>query len=86
MVTGGGSNWAGWSNSAYDQLLAAAASTSDNGRRYELFQQAEAILLDQAPLIPLFSGEQPYLIRPWVRDWPPSKLGFVRFNNVWLEK
>ena len=86
MVTGGGNNWSGWSDPAYDRLIAAAASTSDNARRYELFQQAEAILLEQAPLIPLFYGEQPYLIRPWVRHWPPAKLGFVRFAHVWLEK
>ena len=86
MVSGNGNNWSGWSDPAYDRLIAAAAATPDNGRRYELFQQAEAILLQQAPLIPLFYGEQPYLIRPWVRNWPPSKLGFVRFTNIWLQK
>ena len=86
MVTGGGNNWAGWSNATYDRLIAAAAATGDNARRYELFQQAEALLLDQAPLIPLFYGQQPYLIRPWVRNWPAAKLGFVRFANVYLEK
>jgi len=86
MVTGGGNNWAGWSNPDYDRLIAAAAATGDNARRYELFQQAEAILLEQAPVVPLFYGEQPYLIRPWVRNWPESKLGFVRFTNVYLQE
>jgi oligopeptide transport system substrate-binding protein len=86
MVTGGGNNWAGWSNPAYDQLIDRAASTADQRERYALFQKAETILLDQAPLIPVFFGEQPYLIQPWVRGWPPSKLGFERFKNVWLEK
>ncbi len=86
MVTGGGNNWAGWSNPDYDRLIEGAANAADNGTRYALFQKAEAILLDQAPLIPVFFGEQPYLIQPWVRGWPPSKLGFVRFKNVWLEK
>jgi oligopeptide transport system substrate-binding protein len=86
MVTHGGNNWSGWSDPAYDRLIAAAAASPDNARRYELFQQAEALLLEQAPLIPLFYGEQPYLIQPWVRNWKASKLGFVRFTDVWLEK
>ncbi|HTX64731.1 MAG TPA: peptide ABC transporter substrate-binding protein [Opitutaceae bacterium] len=84
MVTDCGNNWAGWSDPAYDRLIAAAESTADNARRYELFQQAEAILLDQAPLIPLFNGEQSYLVRPDVRHWHPSPLSFQRFQDVWL--
>jgi oligopeptide transport system substrate-binding protein len=84
MVTGCGNNWAGWSDPAYDRLIDAAESTADNARRYELFQQAEAILLQQAPLIPLFNGEQTYLVRPDVRHWHPSPLDFVRFKDVWL--
>jgi len=85
MVTGGGNNWAGWSNPAYDRLIDQAAGTADRSARFELFQKAEAILLGEAPLIPLYFGEQPYLIQPSVHGWPPSKLGFVRFQNVWLE-
>ena len=84
MTTGNGSNYAGWSDPAYDRLIAAAGNTADNARRYELFQQAEAILLEQAPLIPLLNGEQTYLLRPEVRHWHPSPLGFVRFKDVWL--
>ena len=84
LVTDNGSNYAGWSDPAYDRLIAAAGRTADNARRYELFQQAEAILLDQAPLIPLFTGEQTYLVRPEVRNWHPSPLGFMDFRKVWL--
>jgi oligopeptide transport system substrate-binding protein len=86
MVTGGGNNWAGWSNADFDHLVQGAAGTADQGARFALYQKAEAILLDQAPLIPVFFGEQSYLIRPYVHGWPPSKLGFVRFKNVWLER
>ncbi len=86
MVTGGGNNWAKWSDPAYDRLINEAANTADNHRRLELFQQAEAILLKQAPLIPLFYGKQTHLLKPWVRNWHASLLGFVRFQDVWLGK
>src|ERR1017187_4018140 len=53
MVTGGGNNWAGWSTPAYDRLIDQAAGTADRSARFALFQRAEAILLGEAPLIPL---------------------------------
>ncbi len=86
MVTGGGNNWAGWSNREYDRLIAEAASTADNGRRYELFQKAEAILLDDVPLIPLYFQNQVYAINPAVHGWTTTVLGFHEFEKVWLEK
>jgi oligopeptide transport system substrate-binding protein len=85
MVTSGGNNWAGWSNKSYDALIEAAASSPNQTERYELFQKAERILLDEVPLIPLYYGQQPYLKQPWVKGWPPSQLGFERFKNVSFE-
>ena len=82
MVTGGGNNWAAWSNKTFDACIDQAAAIPDQATRYKLFQKAEAILLDEVPLIPLYYGQQPYLKQPWVKGWPPSQLGFERFKNV----
>ncbi len=86
MVTGGGNNYAGWSNAAYDRLIDAAAHTPDNRRRFEYFQKAEAILLDDAPVIPLYFDTQVYLKQPSVHGWLSSKINFHRFQDVWLER
>ena len=48
--------------------------------------QAEAILLADAPIAPLFFGTRTYLIQPYVRGWVPSLLGIHRYQYVWLEK
>ncbi|MDI1334597.1 MAG: peptide ABC transporter substrate-binding protein [Lacunisphaera sp.] len=78
-------NWTGWKNPAYDQLLNDAASLSDMPKRYELFQQAEALLLNDAPVTPLHYGALTYLINPAVRGWDPAPLVFRRFQKVSLE-
>ncbi len=85
MVSGGGNNWAGWSDPVYDRLLGQAAQSANNGRRYELFQQAEARLLEAAPLAPLYYGERPFLIQTSVRGWQPAPIFFHRFADIWLE-
>jgi len=86
FTTGSGNNQTGWSSPAYDQLDAEAERTLDPARRRNLLQRAEAILLAEAPIAPLFYGTRTYLIQPYVRGWVPSLLGIHRYQYVWLEK
>ncbi len=78
-------NWTGWKSANYDALLAKAAATLDGARRYEIFQQAETLLLDEAPVAPVFFGAQTYLLHPAVNGWPPAPLVFRRFQLVELK-
>ena len=86
MVTGGGNNWAGWSNKEFDRLIDQAANTADNSARLELFQRAEAILLGESPLIPIFYQYQVYAKSPAVRGWTTTVVGFHDWTSIWLEK
>ena len=86
MVTGGGNNWSGWSNKEFDQLVADASKSVDNAVRLELFQRAEAILLEDAPLVPIYYLSKVYALSPAVRGWTTTQVGFHEFNRVWLEK
>jgi oligopeptide transport system substrate-binding protein len=86
LTTGNGNNWTGWSNRTYDGLLRQAADSGDNARRYEDFQQAENILLNDAPIIPIFHRNQVYAVNPAVRGWEMNVVNFPEFSKVWLEK
>ena len=68
-----------------DRLLQAASVESDETRRLTLYQQAETVLLDDAPITPLYHGTQAYLIRPEVHGWPPTLLGLHRYQYVSLQ-
>lgn len=54
FATDGGNNDSAWSNAAYDQLLAQAAVELDSAKRMTLFQQAETLMLSEAPIAPIF--------------------------------
>ncbi|MBI4626608.1 MAG: peptide ABC transporter substrate-binding protein [Verrucomicrobia bacterium] len=84
FVTGGGYNWTGWGNRDFDLLLTAADGTANNVQRHESLQKAEALLLDAAPIAPLFHGAQTYLLHPAVKGWPPALLGTRRYQAVRL--
>jgi oligopeptide transport system substrate-binding protein len=79
-----GNNSTGWANPEYDRLVRAAAAELDPARRNELFQQAEALLLREAPIAPIFFGTRVYLCSPAVRNWYPSLLGVHQYKYVYL--
>ena len=53
-VTGGGNNDSGFSNAEYDALISEAKVETDTKKREELLRQAEDILMDEMPVIPVY--------------------------------
>jgi len=77
-------NWTGWASADYDALLTRAAHTNDPTARLSLLRQAEALLLSQAPIVPLYFGAETRLVHPSVKNWTPAPLGFRRFQRLQL--
>jgi len=84
-VTNGTNNQTGWSNPDYDRLIAEASQTGDQAARYAAFQKAEAILLEDAPILPVYFYTHAFLIRPSVKGWYPTILDHHPYKYVWLE-
>jgi len=80
-----GNNYTGWKNPLFDQLLFEAARTTDASARNALFQKAEALLLDEAPLIPIYHYNHVFLIQPSVKGWSPNLLDHHPYKHVYLE-
>ena len=79
-----GNNRTGWTNAEYDRLLKEASRLGDQQTRYELFQKAEAIFLDEMPVIPIYHYTRVYLLRPEVRGWNATILDHHPYPYVWL--
>ena len=75
FVTGGGNNNCGWGNKRYDELIALAAKETDGTKRFDIFRDAETILVcDEMPVCPLFN----YVVIMFYSD----RLGGVQGNLV----
>ena len=79
-------NIGGYEGVAFNTLLRQAAAEQDIVKSLQLYQQAESVLVNDAPVIPLWSGVSYTLIKPYVRGYQPSPLGIVKLNTVWLDK
>lgn len=83
--SGSSYNLTGWVNSHYDDLLNAAAAESNPKKRLKLMAQAEAILLEEAAIIPIYYYIQPYLIKPYVHEYYPEVMDNHPYKQVWIE-
>lgn len=84
-VTDGGNNGTGWSNPRYDELIKLAAVAKTQKERFAYFQEAEAILVDEMPVIPLYTNVRNRLVHPSVKNWYNNILDDYYFNDVYLE-
>lgn len=84
-LSGGGNNHAGWSSSVYDDLIAQASKTADEGERNGLYQKAETILIDEQPIIPLLFLPSRSLVQPSAKGWNPSILDHHPYKYIHLE-
>jgi oligopeptide transport system substrate-binding protein len=84
FLSDGGNNDTGWSNAEYDRLCHVASSTGDQAARYAAYQKAEAILVDEMPILPVYIYSNPRLIQPSVRGWYPNLLDNPEYRSVYL--
>ncbi len=66
FVTGGKNNKTGWSNARFDELVERAKVEPDAARRIEIFREAEAILMAELPILPIYSYVTQNVVQPRV--------------------
>jgi ABC-type oligopeptide transport system substrate-binding subunit/class 3 adenylate cyclase len=65
----------GWRHAGFEELVDKARRTMDQSQRLHLLQQADRVLVEEAPIVPLTYGRGHTLVKPWVRNvYPESNL------------
>lgn len=79
-----GNNHTNWNNPKYDGLIEDAGREQDPEKRLRIFQEAEAILLEEMPVVPIYFYVTSRLIHPSVRGWHPNILDYHPYQAVRL--
>jgi peptide/nickel transport system substrate-binding protein len=79
-------NFTGYENAEFDELVDAGRAISDFDERYEIYQQANQILVDDAPYIYMYNKQE-------IRAYSSDVMGFTvrpdqanNFWTVWLDR
>ena len=87
LRTGSTSNYGRWSEPRYDAALEAAASTADVAQQAAHNHEAQAIVRDEAPVIPVAYHEGWALGRDGLVGTEVSGLGILRFAGLdWADR
>ena len=84
--TGGGNNETGWSNKRFDELMNQAARLVNTKDRMRAMQDAETILLDEAPVLPLFTYVNKGMLSKKVKGWYPNILDQHPLKYISIER
>lgn len=78
-------NNGGWHHREYENLVNDARRITDHEQRMAMYRQAERILLEEMPVIPISYGRSHNLIKPWVTTWPSSIIKGPIFKDIIIE-
>jgi len=81
-----GSNGTGWWDPKYVELLDRANRMTDHQKRYEMLAQAEQIMLDAQPVIPLTVGTTRWMKKPYVKGLYPNPVTLHSWKAVYIER
>ncbi|MEQ8409500.1 MAG: peptide ABC transporter substrate-binding protein [Gammaproteobacteria bacterium] len=85
-ITDGGNNKTGFSDPRYDEIiLREAPATLDRDARYELYREAETILMEAMPILPVYTYTTKHLIDPSVKGMPTNIMDHVNYKYIWLD-
>ena len=81
-------NFFGYANPVVDELLTGARSAGDIQRRVELYRRAEQLILDDAPIVPVFHRAYERLFQSYVRSVEVNGLGdpYIPLRKIWLDR
>jgi oligopeptide transport system substrate-binding protein len=87
FITGGGNNNTGFADPRYDDLvLRQAPQAATDEARLAIFHEAETLLMEQMPIIPLYTYTSKHLVHPSVSGMPPNLMDSANFKYVSLDK
>ena len=74
-----------YSNPEVDALLEQAGVEQDSALSLELYRQAEQLLVEDAACLPLWFGQNYFLVKSYVTGYQLSPLGFAVLSEVSIE-
>ncbi len=81
-------NYVGYNNRIVDDLVLQARGERDLQRRVDLYRRAEQLILEDAPIIPIWHYTYERLFQPYVKSFEVNGLGdpYIPLRKIWLDQ
>lgn len=75
-------NYTRYKNRRFDALFERALAEVDDSTRYKLYQEADKVMIDDAPVIPLWYDKVVWLIQPGIKGFRPNPLNLLELRTT----
>ncbi|HEY1870119.1 MAG TPA: ABC transporter substrate-binding protein [Chitinophagaceae bacterium] len=75
-------NYTRYKNPAFDVLFEKALAEKDDSLRYNLYQQADQLMINDAPVVPLWYDESIHFLQPNIENFQPNSLNLLELRQV----
>jgi peptide/nickel transport system substrate-binding protein len=79
-------NYTRYKNPAFDVLYERALLETNDSLRYALYRQMDQIVIDDAPVVPVFYDMVIHLVNPAVRNMQPNALNILELRHVLIQQ
>jgi ABC-type transport system substrate-binding protein len=77
-------NYTRYKSEAFDIAFEKAIAETNDSIRYTLYQQADKIMIEDAPVVPLWYDKVVHLVQPNVKGFKPNALNLLELRRVKL--
>ncbi len=78
-------NYTRYKNTEFDAVFEKAIAETNDSLRYQLYQQADQLMINDAPVVPLWYDKVVRLVQPNVKGFRPNALNLLELRWVILE-
>src|SRR5687767_14371187 len=78
-------NYTRYKSAAFDAAFEKAITETNDSIRYRLYQEADRIMMEDAPVIPLWYDVVVHLVQPNVTGFKPNALNLLELRKVRLK-
>lgn len=81
-----GNNRSNWENLQYDNMIRGANQESDGEKRLEMLREAEKIISDEQPMMPLFIYTRTHIKKPYLKGFWFDYQGHHLWKYMWIDE
>ncbi len=75
-------NYTRYNNPAFDALYEKALQTIDDAERFSIYQQLDKMIIEDAPIVPLWYDEAVHLVRKNISGFYPNSLNMLELRHT----
>ena len=75
-------NYTRYNNPVFDELFEKAMQETNDSLRYKLYREADQVLINDAPVVPLWYDMVIHLVQPNVKNFKPNALNLLELRRV----